>query len=638
MRPLNLLLVVMLLALAVGVVAGSGGATTAPLEPASQFTVYLPLVSMDQPRVRLAALYYDSETTNEPDEAFRLWNVSDQPVDLAGYGVGDGRRTVVFPAMMLASGTGLWCTGDAVAFARSYGFSPDCEYGADSDPQVPNLSGAALRFANTGGQALLYNRAGGLVDALVYEAGDASQPGWQGLAIDPYTPSNTFPADGQIIYRKFDWTTGQPIPDTDRRADWAQDPADLYTGQRVQYPGWDLDRFARPAPISASGVLTAALGPDNLFDVVSQTLAGAQHSIRLASYTFEHVALAELLAAKAGSGVAVSLLLEGTPAGGISDQQRYAMQVIEAGGGQVWFMVSDRNNARDRYSNQHAKFIVVDDRLLLVSSENFNPDSMPDDDKSDGTLGRRGAALVVDDPALVSHARVVFDADLDPLHHADLFRWDAADPRYGAPPTGFVPNTASGGSGYQLIHPQPLHTTGAWTAEFVQSPETSLLPPGVGGLLGMVGRAGPGDVVLVQQLYERVKWGGASDTPATAPNPRLLAYVEAARRGATVRIMLDSFFDPGSNSQTAAYVNLLAQAEQLDLVARLANPAGSGLHNKMVLVQAGGIGWVHVGSLNGSEASSKINRELALQVQSNAVYDYLAAAFWQDWLLAGGPR
>jgi phosphatidylserine/phosphatidylglycerophosphate/cardiolipin synthase-like enzyme len=638
MRPFYLLLVVVLLALAIAAAAGSDGATTAPLKPTSQFTAYLPLLAMDQPRIRLAALYYDSETTNEPDEAFRLWNISDAPVDLAGYGVGDGRRTVTFPAMTLAARTGLWCSGDALAFSRSYGFSPACEYGADSDPQVPNLSGTALRFANTGGQALLFNPAGALVDVVVYETGDAAQPGWQGPAVDPYTPSNTFPADGQILYRKFDWRTGQPTPDSDGRADWAQDPADTYGGRRVQYPGWDLERFAQPAVISASGVLTAALGPDNLFDLVSQTLASAQHSIHLASFTLEHVALAQLLAAKASSGVAVAVLLEGAPAGGLSDQQRYATQVIEAGGGEVWFMVNDRNDARDRYSNQHAKFIIVDDRLLLVSSENFNPDSMPDDDKSDGTWGRRGTALVTSDPALVSRAGAVFDADLDPLHHADLFRWDAADPRYGGPPPGFVPNTASGGSGYQLIHPQPLRTAGAFTAELLQSPETSLLPPDIGGLLGMVARAGAGDVVLVQQLYERVKWGGASDTPETAPNPRLLAYIAAARRGASVRIMLDSFFDPSSNSQTAAYLNLLAQAERLDLVARLANPAGLGLHNKLVLVQAGGVGWVHVGSLNGSEASAKINRELALQVQSNAVHDYLATAFWQDWLLAGGLR
>jgi hypothetical protein len=263
---------------------------------------------------------------------------------------------------------------------------------------------------------------------------------------------------------------------------------------------------------------------------------------------------------------------------------------------------------------------------------------MPDDDKRDGTLGRRGAALIVDDPALVSHALSVFEADLDPARHADLFRWSAADPNYGAPPPGFVPVTATGGSGYQLIHPQPLRTTGSFTAEFVQAPETSLLPPATGGLLGMVARAGPGDVVLVQQLYERVNWGGSTDTPLTAPNPRLNAYLDAARRGATVRIMLDSYFDAAANRQTATYLTLLAQNEQLNLVVKLANPAGRGLHNKMVLVMAGGAGWIHIGSLNGSEASAKINRELALQVQLDAVYTYLATAFWRDWMAAGGLR
>ncbi|HNS04238.1 MAG TPA: phospholipase D-like domain-containing protein [Anaerolineae bacterium] len=637
MRPLKTLLIGGLLAFLLLAAAGSGGATP-PSQPASPFTVFLPLLAMEQPRIRLAALYYDSETSGEADEAFRLWNVGGAALDLAGYGVGDGQRVVTFPSLTLAPGAGLWCTGNAVVFARSFGFSPDCEYGVDSDPQTPNLNGPALRFGNNGGQVVLFNRAGGLADVLVYEGGAAAQPGWQGPAVDPYAPSNTFPAEGQILYRKFDWRTGQPLADSDRRADWAQDPTDLYNGQRVQYPGWDLDRFARPTTISASGVLTAALGPDNLYAVVSQSLAGAQQSIRLASFTFEHVALAELLASQARRGVAVSILLEGAPAGGISDQQRYVSQLIEAAGGQVWFMVNDRNDAKDRYSNQHAKYIIVDERLLLVSSENFNPDSMPDDDKGDGTLGRRGAALVTDNPALIAHARDLFDADLDPLHHADLFRWRAEDPRYGAPPAGFIPSTASGGSGYQLVHPLPLRVAGPFAAEFVQSPETSLLPPEEGGLLGMVGRAGPGDRVLVQQLYERVSWGGAAATPETAPNPRLLAYIAAARRGATVRIVLDSFFDPGANSQTVAWLNLLAQAEQLDLAARLANPAGRGLHNKMVLVQAGGRGWTHVGSLNGSEASAKINRELALQVQSDAVTDYLATSFWQDWLLAGGSR
>lgn len=609
-----------------------------PPPPTTTHTIFLPMAGIDRPAVRIAALYYDSETTGEPDEAFRLWNVSSQPVNLAGYQVGDGAHTVTFPALTLPAGEGIWCTREAAAFTRSFGVAPDCEYGPDSDPSVPNLAGAALRFSNTGGQAVLRNPGGDIVDVLVYEGGDAGQPGWHGPAVAPYSPSNSFSADGQILYRKFDWQSGQPVPDTNARGDWAQDPADHIAGRRVQYPGWDLDRFARAETIQASAALTVSLAPDNVFDLASRTFARARHNIVLESYSFEHVALAEVLAARARAGVAVTVLLEGGPAGGLTDQERYTAQLIESAGGQVWFMASDRNDAEDRYASLHAKFAVIDGRLLLVSSENFGLESMPNDDKRDGTLGRRGAALVTDAQGLVQHAQAMWAADFDPAHHADLFRWSPADPKYGAPPAGFVPVTISGGSAYQLVHPQPLSIRTSFAAQVVQAPETSLLQAEAGGVLGLVGRAGAGDTVLVQQLYERVHWGGAADTPATAPNLRLAAYVDAARRGARVRILLDSFFDQGDNAETVAYLNQLAQAEQLDLKALLGNPTGAGVHNKLILVQVSGQGWLHVGSLNGSEASAKLNRELALQVQSNPATNYLATAFWSDWRLSGGTR
>jgi hypothetical protein len=49
---------------------------------------------------------------------------------------------------------------------------------------------------------------------------------------------------------------------------------------------------------------------------------------------------------------------------------------------------------------------------------------------------------------------------------------------------------------------------------------------------------------------------------------------------------------------------------------------------------AGEGGYAHVGSINGSEASNKANRELALQVKSDETYDYLADVFEVDWNLA----
>lgn len=140
--------------------------------------------------------------------------------------------------------------------------------------------------------------------------------------------------------------------------------------------------------------------------------------------------------------------------------------------------------------------------------------------------------------------------------------------------------------------------------------------------------------VYCDQFYEDLHWGPAEGTPATDPNLRLEAYLDAARRGARVRILLnDRLFGDyeNQNEETVAYLQARARAEGLDLEARLADPTALGLHNKMVLVHAVGRGYLHVGSINGSEVSSKANREMALQVQSDAAYDYLRAVFDHDW-------
>jgi hypothetical protein len=136
------------------------------------------------------------------------------------------------------------------------------------------------------------------------------------------------------------------------------------------------------------------------------------------------------------------------------------------------------------------------------------------------------------------------------------------------------------------------------------------------------------------QFYEQVHWGPSSGTPETDPNLRLEAYIEAARRGAKVRILLNSYpFGDylEENQRTAAYLRTTAQQEGLDLQVRLGNPTHLGLHSKLVLARIGGQGYVHVGSINGSEVASKVNRELALQIRSDAAYAYLEAVFEHDW-------
>jgi cardiolipin synthase A/B len=64
---------------------------------------------------------------------------------------------------------------------------------------------------------------------------------------------------------------------------------------------------------------------------------------------------------------------------------------------------------------------------------------------------------------------------------------------------------------------------------------------------------------------------------------------------------------------------------------RLANPAGGGLHAKLVLIRLGNETWSVVGSLNGGEVSHKLNREVVLMTDLPGIYDRLITVFRWDW-------
>jgi hypothetical protein len=179
-----------------------------------------------------------------------------------------------------------------------------------------------------------------------------------------------------------------------------------------------------------------------------------------------------------------------------------------------------------------------------------------------------------------------------------------------------------------------LALDGEFAFEVIQSPENSLRT--IDSLLGLLARAGSGDTVLVEMRNEPLYWGDEGSNPADDPNLRLVAYLAAARRGAVVRLLLNSFFDspadPLGNWATCAYLEEIARQERLRLSCQLNNPTSLGIGNKMVLARIDGRGYVHVGSINGIEIASKGNREVALQVQSDEAYAYLAEVFERDWL------
>ncbi|MBN1660996.1 MAG: lamin tail domain-containing protein, partial [Anaerolineae bacterium] len=506
----------------------------------------------------ITAVYYDTYLTGELDEAFRLLNISALPISLTSWTVSDGEGTITLTGT-LTSGASIWVVKEADNFTLEFGFAPDYEYGADTDPAVPNLvTSGTFNLTNTGDELVLKDGDGLVVDSVVYEDGDPAGIGWSGPGIYPYggdtvgierfaehtREAEGFGLEGQILYRKLDQSTGLPVPDTDTAADWAQATDDDINGKKVMYPGWDLDRYFFTRTFTEASTITYAVAPDNIYETVVAEIGQATTSLYYEGYTFNNAHLADAIVAQmaAHPGMAVTILLEGGPVGGIPDQEKWICQQIENAGGEVYFIYNDdAADVHDRYAYQHGKWMIVDEETLLTGSENLNYSSMPADDKADGTKGNRGVWLITDAPTAVAHALDVFWHDLDPANHRDIIRWTAGHPIYGAPAPGFVPDYTSGGTTYPIRFSMPFTTSGEFSFEMVQSPDNSLRDRD--SQLGVVARAGSGDTVLVQQLYEYTYWGPTASNPTNDPNVRLEAYIAAARRGARVRIMLDAAWD-----------------------------------------------------------------------------------------------
>ncbi len=281
----------------------------------------------------------------------------------------------------------------------------------------------------------------------------------------------------------------------------------------------------------------------------------------------------------------------------------------------------------------HAKFMIVDGKIGVIGSDNLSPNSWPADEKTDGTFGRRGVVLITDSAGVVEHLKTVFQADLDLANHHDIMRWLPVETGLGLPVQTYIPQPYENGITYTVGFDEPVSFAGDFEFELVQSPENFTNRDG--GLLKLLDEAGDGDTILVEQQYERLYWGSGKD-PITDPNLRLIGYLAAARRGSRVRVLLDSYFDQASNAAgnwaTCDWLNGIAQDENLDLQCQLGNPTGLGIHNKMVLAEIDGRGYVHVGSINGSEQAAKGNREMALQVQSDEAYAYLESMFKADFV------
>lgn len=575
-----------------------------PDETNPQYTAYLP----NGRPIKVCKLFYRS---SEETEFIGLFNPSESSIDIGGWRISDGVNsysgTVIFPqGTEIPSKGHLYVANKAAIFKDIMGFLPDFEYG-NSSIQVPEMEGGEPpSFAMNSDEVRLMTEIGILTDIVVYGDSDYDGPGWKGPAISDAKK-------GEYLIRNFD-EVSKIYEDTHTASDWKH-----MRQYKVGQSDFEFMMF------SYNGSLTVFSSPDSAFDTIISELDLAQSEILMGMYEFTNWNLSAKIIERLQAGVTVRILMEGSPVGGISESQKYLLSKIHENGGEVRYLVTN-SSLGPRYNFLHAKYAVLDDFSVIISSENWKYSGIP----VNNTYGNRGWGVVIKDDSVAQYFAELFFSDWQHVEF-DIMPFTPEHDVYGNASSDFVLDdfietwhyssnfTSQSLSGYFAVSP-------------VLAPDSTLLEND--SILGMINSAS--EFIYIEQLDCDLSW---DDDFEEYDNHYLKAAISAAEeRQVKVKILLSSLYafsdDPKlDNYDTYLYINNYAQNHNLSefLEARLVDYGRLGLekvHNKGMVVDGEK---TLISSINWNRNSVTQNREVGVIIENEQVAQYFTDLFYWDW-------
>ncbi len=469
-----------------------------------------------------------------------------------GIAISDGESGFRFPKGTIINGK-VTVARPATGYFESHGYFPEFEWYGTSLLVPDVISGGKLRMANTRDELMLYQ--GSTL---------RQQVSW---------PSDVKAREGQVHYLD--------------GGVWDRRP--LLLGQ------------SRLVPATFTNVtVTAFSSPDSSGEVVRQALASGKESVYVNVYEFTSPVIAESLIDARRRGVDVLVLVEGGPVGGISPEEKTVLSAMNRSGIPVLSMVAD-GKMKAPYRFDHAKYIIIDERAVLVTSENFKGSGIP----PAGYRGNRGWGVICEDPGLAAYYTTVFTSDIRNRY--------VIPAGYTEGPSEVLPT--------ETYHPEfPARSFSGATVTPVISPDTSYL------ITELINSAK--ETIAIEQAY-------ITNESESSLNPYLAAAINASRRGVHVRVLLDSYWyntgDEKDNDEMAAVINRIAAAENLPIEARCAELKMNNIekiHNKGVVVDDES---VLVSSINWNSNSPNFNREAGVIIHHDGVARYFREIFDDDW-------
>jgi len=473
---------------------------------------------------------------------------------LDGVVISDGEGGFRFPEGARIDGE-IIIAAHGTDYQKVHGAPPQYEW-YDTSPLIEDvIRSGTLKLANKEDQIYLYQDRSRLVQSVTW-------------------PGEVTSREGQVHFYEGSW-----------------DPRVLMLGQ---------SRYSPAICEEVSGTVFAA--PDSSFSVFSECVRGASARILVNVYEFTSPEMASLLCDARERGVDVEVLLEGGPVGGITPEENAVISMLNGSGVPVYRM-SGEKEAHPPYRFDHAKYMVVDDARVFITSENFKDHGFPDP----VSLGNRGWGAVIESRELAEYFSRVYYHDSRGAWALPISVPDQETVRDPGERPSYTPEFS------------PLRFDSAKVTA-VLSPDTSTLIPDL--------LRGAEDQIDIEQAYITDKGPGQ-------PNPFLAEAINASRRGVRVRVILDSSWfnteDDTDNNEMVAYINRIAREENIPLQARLADLEGNNLqqvHNKGVIVDQRK---VLISSINWNENSPTFNREAGVIIEHQGVGAYFSGVFEDDW-------
>lgn len=483
----------------------------------------------------------------------------------------------------------LTITQNATAFKRETGLLPDYEYLDDSLPLVPQLySTSTVTLSNTGGVVALKDYYNHTIDIVLY--GDITETfeGWNGSPV----PSSSC---GDILKRNEIFSF--PI-DTNRSDDWVT----------LRRYGIGQSRFPLQS-FTGNSTITTFISPDCSYNVIEQYVQNATTSISFNIYEFTSPFLCDLLIDALKQNVSVRIFLEGSPIGGIPEEELVLLNRLNTYGATIRFIVQNTSNdAYARYPFDHAKYLVIDGQIVIVESCNWVNTGVP----FNPTYGNREWGIVIENKEVANYILSVFEDDWNP-ERVDSISFDELEVEI--PSISYIQKNVYYGNYIPQFTPRSY--TGLCTIKPVFSPDTSLE-----GILQMIESAKKS--IYIEQLYIYRDWD-----EQTSPLVQKLA--EKARQGIDIRILMNynPLYEPSNEecNQTKQYLEEYGVQVQFIYTNW---SIFSNLHNKGMVIDNSS---VLISSINWNENSFMNNREAGIIVTCEEIASYYTDVFFFDWNL-----